>query len=97
MTRRFIVPAFFVVDAETHEDATRKVSEAHCLINTALRDSEVNFFEDEQLPDRQVPIPEDECELPHTYGWGATLKDDKCSYCGSALFNEEGDCQQCGL
>ena len=65
--KRFLIPAFFVIHAETQEEADTRAGVIHSDINDLMEDCDDFFFLDEELPTREVQIVPGETELPHTY------------------------------
>ena len=65
--KRFLIPAFFVIHAETQKEAEDRAGVIHGDIVDLFDDSTDAFLLDEELPTREVPIMPDETELPHTY------------------------------
>jgi len=65
--KRFLIPAFFVIHAETQKEAEDRAGVIHSDINDLMDDCEDFLFLDEELPTREVQIVPGETELPHTY------------------------------
>lgn len=63
--KRFLIPAFFVIDAETQTEAEELSCRMQEIANDGIQGSGTFFLmQDEERPTREVPI---EGELPHTY------------------------------
>lgn len=65
--KRFLIPAFFCVDAETLTEAELLTFTLQSAANTAGRDTEAVLFTDEELPTKEVQIGSPDDDLPHTY------------------------------
>lgn len=106
--KRFLVPAFFVIDAEKSSAADDIASQMQDAANRVhpKGTGERFLMLDEELPTVEVPIDPESTELPHTYKDAATreMEDevqsenpDKCPYCGFDGVNDRDECWNCGL
>lgn len=64
--KRFLIPAFFVIHAESESQAEMEAGMLQSAANANATGNDVLFL-DEELPIREISINPDETELPHTY------------------------------
>ena len=67
--KRFVIPAFFVIDAEAKKAAEALAGEMQTAARQALpiqRQGAALLFQDEELPTVEIPINDDD-EAPHSY------------------------------
>lgn len=67
--KRFVIPAFFVIDAETEDAANALAGEMQSSARQAIpleKKGAAMLFLDEGLPGVEIPIKEDE-DMPHSY------------------------------
>jgi hypothetical protein len=80
--KRFLVPAVFVIHANSSEEANIFASlmqdEANKRAKQIIRGPTNYLMLDEKLPNKEVPIVEGETEIPGTYVTNAG-----CDVCGS--------------
>ena len=75
--KRFLIPAFFVIDVEDNENishAQEIAAEMQNASNVMGKRAYPASFQrilllDEEVLDREVPIIPEETELPHTFNW----------------------------
>jgi len=63
--KRFLIPAFFVIDAETQTEAEELSCRMQEIANDGIQAKTVHFLmQDEELPTKEITI---EVEIPHTF------------------------------
>ena len=67
--KRFLIPAFFVIDTEVDQNQAEQIAaEMKNWANShGASYRNAHLLLDEELPTREVTIHPDETELPHTY------------------------------
>lgn len=73
--KRFLIPAFFVIDVADNENVSiaqelaAEMQHAANELQFARTLGEHRLMMDEEVLDRKVPILSEETELPHTFNW----------------------------
>lgn len=93
--KRYLVPAFFVIHAANEAAANETAGMLSSELNIqqhGKKDVENFLLLDEVLPTREVPINDEETELPHTY---QEITQTTCKKCGSPLEHDRCTDETC--